>query len=202
MKIILAITSALALSLSTSAAAATLITDGFGRLTGVTGLDVGGTLYDVNFVEGTCAGIFSGCNSTSDFAFNSLASAALAGGALLDQVFTPSNPIYDMPEATAGCDLFVANCFMLIPYATDGNSVAVVRVANSIFEPLDLLLTGQPSVTFDSSDFFDSVWAQISPSAAAVPEPGTWAMILMGFGAVGFAMRRRKQVERKFRQIA
>ena len=28
--------------------------------------------------------------------------------------------------------------------------------------------------------------------AGAVPEPGTWAMMLMGFGAIGFAMRRRK----------
>ena len=27
---------------------------------------------------------------------------------------------------------------------------------------------------------------------AAVPEPATWAMMLVGFGAVGFAMRRRK----------
>ena len=27
----------------------------------------------------------------------------------------------------------------------------------------------------------------------AVPEPATWAMMLFGFGAVGFAMRRRKQ---------
>jgi hypothetical protein len=28
----------------------------------------------------------------------------------------------------------------------------------------------------------------------AVPEPGTWAMMLLGFGAAGFAMRRRKAV--------
>lgn len=27
---------------------------------------------------------------------------------------------------------------------------------------------------------------------AAVPEPSTWAMMLLGFGAVGFAMRRRR----------
>jgi hypothetical protein len=26
-----------------------------------------------------------------------------------------------------------------------------------------------------------------------VPEPSTWAMMLFGFGAVGFAMRRRRQ---------
>ena len=29
-------------------------------------------------------------------------------------------------------------------------------------------------------------------SNGAVPEPSTWAMMLMGFGAIGFAMRRRR----------
>jgi hypothetical protein len=29
-------------------------------------------------------------------------------------------------------------------------------------------------------------------SMSAVPEPGTWAMMLIGFGAVGYSMRRRK----------
>ena len=29
-------------------------------------------------------------------------------------------------------------------------------------------------------------------SVAAVPEPGTWALMLVGFGAVGFSMRRRR----------
>jgi hypothetical protein len=28
--------------------------------------------------------------------------------------------------------------------------------------------------------------------SSAVPEPTTWAMMLVGFGAVGFSMRRRK----------
>lgn len=32
----------------------------------------------------------------------------------------------------------------------------------------------------------------ISTTAEPVPEPGTWAMLLVGFGALGFAMRRRK----------
>lgn len=36
----------------------------------------------------------------------------------------------------------------------------------------------------------------IASSIAAVPEPGTWAMMLFGFGAIGFAMRRRKSAEK------
>jgi len=33
---------------------------------------------------------------------------------------------------------------------------------------------------------------RIDPAAAVVPEPATWAMMLFGFGAVGFAMRRKR----------
>ena len=35
---------------------------------------------------------------------------------------------------------------------------------------------------------------------ASVPEPATWAMMLMGFGAIGFAMRRRRSTA--FAQVA
>ena len=38
-----------------------------------------------------------------------------------------------------------------------------------------------------------------SPS---VPEPGTWGMMLMGFGAAGFAMRRRRRDGSKLAQLA
>ena len=35
---------------------------------------------------------------------------------------------------------------------------------------------------------------EIDDLAAAVPEPATWALMLMGFGAVGYSMRRRSKV--------
>jgi hypothetical protein len=30
-------------------------------------------------------------------------------------------------------------------------------------------------------------------SISAVPEPGTWALMILGFGAVGLTMRRKRQ---------
>ncbi len=38
---------------------------------------------------------------------------------------------------------------------------------------------------------------QTTDAMNAVPEPGTWAMMLLGFGAIGFGMRRRKSAEGK-----
>ena len=36
-----------------------------------------------------------------------------------------------------------------------------------------------------------SIGGTLTPAVAAVPEPATWAMMLIGFGGLGFAMRRR-----------
>lgn len=38
-----------------------------------------------------------------------------------------------------------------------------------------------------------------TPLVAAVPEPATWLMMIMGFAAVGFSMRRRKQQDVRVR---
>ena len=41
--------------------------------------------------------------------------------------------------------------------------------------------------------------ATSSPVNAAVPEPATWAMMMLGFGAMGFAMRRRQNMSARIR---
>lgn len=45
---------------------------------------------------------------------------------------------------------------------------------------------------YDSGMAFSGITVAGEPVDNAVPEPGTWAMMLLGFGAVGFAIRRRK----------
>ena len=57
-----------------------------GELVGATGVNVGGTVYDVQFVDGSCIDVYGGCDEVSDFPFTTLADATLAAQALLDQV--------------------------------------------------------------------------------------------------------------------
>ena len=40
-----------------------------------------------------------------------------------------------------------------------------------------------------------SFGGNISFAAAAVPEPGTWMMMLLGFGAIGFSVRRSRRLK-------
>jgi hypothetical protein len=40
-----------------------------------------------------------------------------------------------------------------------------------------------------------------SAAAAAVPEPATWAMFLVGFGAVGYSMRSRKVTNKALQAV-
>ena len=50
--------------------------------------------------------------------------------------------------------------------------------------------------TFSGSDLCGSGYVRLTydynPVAAAVPEPATWAMMLFGFAAVGYSIRRRR----------
>lgn len=49
----------------------------------------------------------------------------------------------------------------------------------------DTVMPFDPVPGGDPNDYFGGF------SFTAVPEPGTWAMLLLGFGAVGYSMRRR-----------
>lgn len=80
-----------------------------------------------------------------------------------------------------------SNLLPVYQTATPGHSRAVGT---------DFLLEGR-NVTYNPSNMAVAFSLHgVSPSTGAVPEPGAWAMMLAGFGAVGFVMRRRKTVAR------
>lgn len=85
------------------------------------------------------------------------------------------NFFWDLNNSTNAVDVLPANFFTQIS-ALDYHT-ANLTVTNSV--------TGEYSTA--------SVLITLSaPSASAVPEPSTWAMMLMGFAGIGFAMRRRR----------
>lgn len=76
----------------------------------------------------------------------------------------------------------------LIPTSANGNQVGAAT--NPI---VTFALTGldQMGVSFQMSST-QNAFEIDNIAVNAVPEPGTWAMMLLGFGAIGFAIRRRK----------
>ena len=57
-------------------------------------------------------------------------------------------------------------------------------------------VTNWSDSAFDSGLAFDGLALNDVPIPGGVPEPATWAMMIMGFGAIGASMRRRRQVAR------
>lgn len=76
-----------------------------------------------------------------------------------------------------------------------GNNNDPANPANdsTAFYLYDFGTVGASSITFtpDAQGFSN---AAIYETSAPVPEPATWAMMLLGFGAVGSAMSRRKKI--------
>lgn len=94
-----------------------------GQLMGASGVNVDGNLYDVQFLDGTCIGLYNGCDEISDFTFQTEASALLASQALLDQVFldSPEGMFDSNPPLTNGCGFSgPAACQAITPHSFSG----------------------------------------------------------------------------------
>jgi hypothetical protein len=76
------------------------------------------------------------------------------------------------------------------PYALNAAVTGPVEFWNRTNLWLD---SGQYTLTINGENRGNGALEGSITIEQAVPEPATWAMMLFGFGAVGFAMRRRKQ---------
>jgi hypothetical protein len=200
------------LAWSTMASAATLVIDdgsvsGYrGHLLGATGVDVGGSLYDVTFYDGSCSGYYINCNP-ANFTFHDKASADLASAALLAQVFKDgAQGNFDtLPDLTFGCN---QNCNAYTAYATvapnfQNSDVKTSYAYNASVESADAV----GSLTFYATAFLQqqnnmvfAVWSpqETGTTVSAVPEPTESAMMVMGLGVL--ALLRRKSA-RKTHQV-
>ena len=115
---------------SAAAGAATLDVVG-GQLLGASGVLVDGELYDVEFIDGSCIALFSGCDSSTDFAFANEAGGLAAATALANQVFLdgPEGNFDTLPGLTFGCG-DATLCEAYIPYATNGTTLLAARMEN------------------------------------------------------------------------
>jgi hypothetical protein len=174
-----------------SAAAPILLINSDGLLTGAKGVSIGGALYDVAFIDGTCASVFSGCDNDSDFAFSTSGTAETAAQALLDQVFIDGSAgnFDSMPEKTFGCGS--AECYAFIPISQDATRFTAVYAGNIMFEPD---ITFGPFSTTKSSDYTNLnflVFAKFELAATPIPEPSS--IFLMGLAMAGLAFSRRRK---------
>ena len=102
-----------------------LITDESGQLIGANAVMILGELYDVEFLDGSCVEVFSGCDELTDITFLR-DEAVTAAQALLDQVFV--GQFDNDPELTRGCTS-TETCRVQIPRWINEDGSAPVAIA-------------------------------------------------------------------------
>ena len=176
----------------------TLNVDGNGILTGARNVMVGGTLYDVDFVDGTCESVFGACD-VSHFVATDAASATLFSQALLDQVLIDGSAgsFDSLPSTIFGCGPATRQntiCIVYTPFGIilGGSLGTETRFSEAVdwypsgIDP-DEVVTSGGLLAYDTTDQDCCVWAKWS----AVPEPPTLALLPLGL--IGIAVLRRRR---------
>ena len=180
------------LGLTTGTAnAATLVVEGDGILTGAKGVTIGNRIYDVEFREGTCAQVYGTCTKPS-FAFEFMSDAQAAAAVLLDQVFVdgPLGRFDSNPALTFGCADTVCNT--LITYGNGGNLSFFAGVVANRDVDQDITMSTARAVQLNSASLPNYNFARFT-FVGVVPEPETWATMLVGFGMIGATTRYRRK---------
>jgi hypothetical protein len=142
-----------------------------------------------------CAGAYSGnLNNTSRQADLNAALDALVGG-----TYSPDVTFSNI-EGTESLFTLVGTDTLNFSQTLYGQQIFSIHFGNAgtglgdrtILYLFDFGTTGANSITLGTSGFSNAVL--ITP----VPEPATWAMMLLGMGAIGLTLRSRRRKSRLF----
>ena len=144
------------------------LNDGAITLTGANDADLIGSAYTNNFNPGAGTTLFGIDAFTDSLVRSTNANAGTyASVGLLGILLGSTDALgFDISGSTGAGFFSVNDIFYSVNLAT-GGSTSIGRIGTQ----------GITGITI-----------------AAVPEPGTWAMMLIGFGAIGMAVRRRRSV--------
>jgi hypothetical protein len=99
------------------------------------------------------------------------------------------SPRPNVPASSNGIDVMVGGTSIF--------NVTGAGAGNTVWTPYQLFITTtvvNTSLRFSAIGTSNSLGGYLDDIrlVSAVPEPATWAMMLLGFGGIGFAMRRRR----------
>jgi hypothetical protein len=173
-----------------SAFATTILYDGDGKVSGIAGLPGLNPAFNIRFVDGSCASLFNGCQTSSDFPPEL--------GAELFVVMNILPGVVTDPSQIAGCSSS-ESCMIYFPWVTDPSlSYTINRYVlfNTIHQPGFTGWSGGGATildrNLDTGAMANATYAVLE--SAAVPEPATWLIMLAGLAMAGGLLRRRKPV--------
>ena len=182
-------------TLGTTAHAAPVLQVVNGTLMGADDVLVQGQLYDVRFVEGTCAEVFGACQ-TERFEFQSVESANAASHALISTVFIdgPAGKFDTGNSSTYGCnDTFgVPFCEVWTPFDIFGDLTWNMAAVNGFNRFRNQVYDVPVGYSYDTLGIKTAVWARwtsVPDDRAEVPEPAS--LWLVGAALCGLVLRRR-----------
>src|SRR6476646_6907344 len=164
-----------------------------------------GTVVNLNAPNPSTSVATAGGDTTINFGFNPIVNAE--GTNSFSSSFTISDPlagIYSISGDTSTPGVIFSNtsnltCIASVMGCTVGPGYnLIIGTTPSGFSafglPLTNLAAGDYRLTINGiSPNSGSFTGNVRITTGAVPEPGTWALMLLGFGAVGLTMRRKRR---------